>query len=176
MNYKQSIVGSSIAFIVATSCCWLPALIIAIGGGATLMGISNGIEKFSGLFITIGVLFLGIGVYQFNKRKNSMMNKAAILQSTITCPECGHKKEETMPTDACQFFMNVRSVKKCSSLREMIVVSIVATVQCLARLFNQIKIVAETAEGFKSLQQPYSIGPDRLRRALQSQRPIHPFT
>ncbi|PCI01851.1 MAG: hypothetical protein COB81_06575 [Flavobacteriaceae bacterium] len=26
------------------------------------------------------------------------------LQSTITCPKCGHKKEETMPTDACQFF------------------------------------------------------------------------
>jgi len=26
------------------------------------------------------------------------------LKSTITCPECGHKKEEEMPTDACQFF------------------------------------------------------------------------
>lgn len=24
-----------------------------------------------------------------------------ILQSTITCPNCGNKKEETMPTDAC---------------------------------------------------------------------------
>ncbi|MCH2547305.1 MAG: hypothetical protein MK052_06835 [Alphaproteobacteria bacterium] len=27
-----------------------------------------------------------------------------ILQSTITCPECGTQKEETMPTDACQYF------------------------------------------------------------------------
>ena len=26
------------------------------------------------------------------------------LQSAITCPMCGHKKEETMPTDACQWF------------------------------------------------------------------------
>ncbi len=26
------------------------------------------------------------------------------LQSTITCPNCKYKKEETMPTDACQFF------------------------------------------------------------------------
>ena len=26
------------------------------------------------------------------------------LQSIITCPECGCRKEETMPTDACQFF------------------------------------------------------------------------
>ena len=27
-----------------------------------------------------------------------------ILNSTITCPNCGHIKEETMPTDACQYF------------------------------------------------------------------------
>ena len=26
------------------------------------------------------------------------------LESVITCPYCGHKKEEKMPTDACQFF------------------------------------------------------------------------
>lgn len=26
------------------------------------------------------------------------------LQSTITCPDCGHRALETMPTDACQFF------------------------------------------------------------------------
>ena len=24
--------------------------------------------------------------------------------TTITCPECGHKKRECMPMDACQFF------------------------------------------------------------------------
>jgi hypothetical protein len=27
-----------------------------------------------------------------------------ILHSTITCPQCGHREEETMPTDACQWF------------------------------------------------------------------------
>jgi hypothetical protein len=27
-----------------------------------------------------------------------------ILQSVITCPNCGAAKSETMPTDACQFF------------------------------------------------------------------------
>ena len=27
-----------------------------------------------------------------------------ILKSTITCPNCNHQKEETMPTDACEFF------------------------------------------------------------------------
>ena len=26
-----------------------------------------------------------------------------ILESTLTCPSCGHAKTETMPTDACQW-------------------------------------------------------------------------
>ena len=39
-------------------------------------------------------------------------NKEAVLQSTITCPECGHKKEETMPTNACQYFYECESCKK----------------------------------------------------------------
>ena len=27
-----------------------------------------------------------------------------ITESTITCPNCGNKSSETMPTDSCQFF------------------------------------------------------------------------
>ncbi|MBL9065990.1 MULTISPECIES: GDCCVxC domain-containing (seleno)protein [unclassified Sphingopyxis] len=30
------------------------------------------------------------------------------LRSTITCPLCGHRETETMPTDACQFFYDCR--------------------------------------------------------------------
>jgi hypothetical protein len=26
------------------------------------------------------------------------------LTSTLTCPSCGHRRVETMPTDACQYF------------------------------------------------------------------------
>lgn len=35
-----------------------------------------------------------------------------ILKSEITCPHCGHKKEEEMPTDACQFFYECENCKK----------------------------------------------------------------
>ena len=112
MNYKRSIIGSSIAFIIATSCCWLPALLIAIGGGSTLLGISNGLEKFSGAFMAIGIGFLGFGIYQYKNKKEMSTNKEAILQSTITCPECGNKKEETMPTNACQYFYECENCKK----------------------------------------------------------------
>ncbi|MBC7650196.1 MAG: MerC domain-containing protein [Deinococcales bacterium] len=33
------------------------------------------------------------------------------LISTITCPKCSHKNEETMPTDACQFFYECENCK-----------------------------------------------------------------
>ena len=34
--------------------------------------------------------------------KNKVME--VITKSIITCPNCGHKKEEEMPTNACQYF------------------------------------------------------------------------
>jgi hypothetical protein len=36
-----------------------------------------------------------------------------ILQSTLTCPECGYQQKEIMPTDACQYFYDC---KKCAAL------------------------------------------------------------
>lgn len=32
------------------------------------------------------------------------MNNKILLNSTITCPECGFSKEEIMPTDSCLVF------------------------------------------------------------------------
>ena len=29
---------------------------------------------------------------------------SVVLDSTLTCPACGHVKTETMPTDACQWY------------------------------------------------------------------------
>lgn len=34
-----------------------------------------------------------------------------ILESTITCPECGFQKIEEMPTDTCQFFYECSNCK-----------------------------------------------------------------
>ena len=36
-----------------------------------------------------------------------------ITRSTITCPNCGHQKEEEMPVDACQYFYECTN---CGSL------------------------------------------------------------
>lgn len=41
----------------------------------------------------------------FEKGIEMQNGKASIkLRSMITCPKCGHQKEETMPTDACEYF------------------------------------------------------------------------
>ncbi|MCK0126927.1 hypothetical protein MWU76_21230 [Gelidibacter sp. F2691] len=34
------------------------------------------------------------------------------LKSAITCPNCGHKKVEEMPTESCQFFYECENCKK----------------------------------------------------------------
>ena len=39
------------------------------------------------------------------------MEKTIILQSVISCPVCGHKEEDTMPTDACMFFYECKECK-----------------------------------------------------------------
>ena len=36
-----------------------------------------------------------------------------ITKSFITCPDCGHSKEEIMPTDACQYFYKC---EKCNTI------------------------------------------------------------
>ena len=40
-----------------------------------------------------------------------MRASGIVLESTITCPQCGHVKDETMPTDACQWFYECEGCK-----------------------------------------------------------------
>lgn len=35
-----------------------------------------------------------------------------LLESTVKCPYCGHKKLEAMPTDSCQYFYECESCGK----------------------------------------------------------------
>ena len=34
-----------------------------------------------------------------------------VVESTLTCPHCGHVMHETMPIDACQFFHECAACK-----------------------------------------------------------------
>lgn len=45
---------------------------------------------------------------------NSTYNgKIVELNSVLTCPNCGHKKTETLPTDACVYFYEC---EKCNTV------------------------------------------------------------
>ena len=44
----------------------------------------------------------------YGVRDMAVHQTSVILKSTITCPACGHRKTETMPTVACQWFYDCR--------------------------------------------------------------------
>ena len=56
-------------------------------------------------------LLIATGVDDYRHRLHGYCNsKEEIeLHSTITCPKCGHKKEEIMPTDARTFFYECKN-------------------------------------------------------------------
>lgn len=38
------------------------------------------------------------------QRSESSAMADVILESVLTCPQCSHSEQATMPTDACQFY------------------------------------------------------------------------
>ncbi len=112
MNHTKSLIGSAIAFLIATSCCWMPALIVGVGGASSLMAFAEGMEQLSGVFMMIGTGLLGWGGFIFYQKNQQSDMTTIQLQSTLTCPNCQAVKEETMPTNACQFFYECTNCKK----------------------------------------------------------------
>lgn len=111
ISANQTLFGGILSFILALSCCWLPILVIALGGASSMVAFSTGLERFSGLFMTIGTGFLGWGAYQLYQKNTRSMEPKVVLESKITCPNCAISKLEKMPTDACQFFYECTSCK-----------------------------------------------------------------
>ena len=111
LNSTQSLLGGIVSLILALSCCWLPFLVVAIGGASSMIAFSEGVEKFSGAFMSVGGLFLTWGGYQLYQKQHLLMKNTVVLDSTITCPKCAFSKEEKMPTNACQFFYECTSCK-----------------------------------------------------------------
>lgn len=112
MNVSKSLIASTIAFLLASSCCWLPALAVGLGGVSSLVALSAGMEQFSGLFMVVGTGLLGWGGYNFYQKNNQSSMASIQLQSIITCPNCQFSKEEMMPTNACQFFYDCENCKQ----------------------------------------------------------------
>lgn len=57
---------------------------------------------FAGLIVASATEF-------WTRRRTSAM--PPVLESTLTCPRCGARRTERMPTDACQFFYECQACK-----------------------------------------------------------------
>lgn len=85
-----------------------------------IIGVASPVLVFFALYISFNQPLLYLGL--FGLVAASVLNFIAKRQcarcatnSVITCPHCGLAKEESMPTDACQFFyecQNCRAVLK----------------------------------------------------------------
>ena len=69
------------------------------------------------------LVYTGFGLLLLSGAWNTVLNtkrkrSKAILESTITCPECGFQKIEKMPTNACQFFWNCPNCGKMLKPKE----------------------------------------------------------
>ena len=60
-----------------------------------------GLRRISGPDSTPGAVGL---LCNHGVRDMAAQKASVVLETTITCPACGHSKTETMPTDACQWF------------------------------------------------------------------------
>lgn len=64
-------------------------------------------------------------------------------ESTMTCPECGHRKSEMMPEDACEWFINANRAGHFSDQEPEIAVCFSATVTCHVHRFSKVMAVVE---------------------------------
>lgn len=95
-----------------------PFLIGLISGGLIVYAYNFNFENeiiYAGMF---GLLVATTWNYFINRRSKIACATCAVIdgkmveqESTITCPKCGHKKKEIMPTDACQFFYECENCK-----------------------------------------------------------------
>jgi len=93
-----AVIGHALSYLRHRN-AWLLAAATA-SGAAVFLGL-----YWAGSEALIYVGFAGLliaGASDFWTRRRA--RAAPILESTLTCPHCGAKRAERMPTDACQFF------------------------------------------------------------------------
>lgn len=112
-----SLIGTFLSFRKHKN--FFPLLIGFVSGGLIVYAYNFNIENktiYTGMF---GLLASAGFNYYLNRRLKVSCatcividGKTVELESIITCPNCGHKKKEIMPTDACQFFYDCENCKR----------------------------------------------------------------
>jgi hypothetical protein len=75
-NYKKTFLGSVLAFILGTSCCWLTSLAVWLGGATVLTAFATFLGRFNTMIIIFACLLLVLGMIQLwtHRRKIQKIN------------------------------------------------------------------------------------------------------
>jgi hypothetical protein len=68
-GYKKSFLGSIVAIVLGTSCCWITSLAVWLGGATVLTVFARFISQYQYIFLVMAGIFFAIGVYQLWKNK-----------------------------------------------------------------------------------------------------------
>lgn len=74
-KYKKTFLGSIIAFVLGTSCCWLTSLAVWLGGATILTVLSQFVNKYDTIILSIALLLFLVGLYQLWKHKKGKSSK-----------------------------------------------------------------------------------------------------
>src|SRR6266446_6160286 len=111
------------------------------------LGVLSGAAVFGGLYLFGSEALIYVGLaglaatsatdFWVRRRGGARSFKepatSPLLESVITCPKCGHRKQERMPTDTCQFFTSVQAAALCCARRRAVAASFARTVRSSVR-------------------------------------------
>jgi len=98
-----------LALLAPFICCIGPILALVFGASAATSAMAF-TERYRWLFFGLATVSFGYASWKLFYQKRQKIGQP-IQQSMLTCPQCGHRKTETMPTDACQFFYECENCK-----------------------------------------------------------------
>lgn len=81
-KYKNSFLGGIAAFILGTSCCWLASLSVWFGGATILTILSNFIQSYQSIILTIATFLCSLGSINFCNFK-SVKGKTIFIEDII---------------------------------------------------------------------------------------------
>jgi len=86
---------------------WTPLAIGGVGVALVFVGYYSNLPTeliYAGLGMLVVAAILNVVASRSDAGCCAIKPAKAVLKSILTCPQCGFQKEETMPTDSCQFF------------------------------------------------------------------------
>lgn len=64
-NYKKTFWGAVVAFFIGTSCCWMSALAVWIGGATVLGLVSSFFESIQGAILVVGGFLALLSIFLY---------------------------------------------------------------------------------------------------------------